>query len=165
MKKNIFMYLFLFALLFVIFQYMNEKKIFEMQERKIENLKQKLHKSNDSITTLENRISDLTYFNLEDNENALSYLESYGLKPSEVKSRITDFIYEQNLLKEDNPLVPYEGIIGLMKINKIKFLNHKWIIADFSDGENWGEMILQYTIDDKNRLQFTTLASLIYPSN
>ena len=165
MKKNIFMYLFLFALLFVIFQYMNEKKIFEMQERKIENLKQKLNKSNDSIVILDNKISDLTYFNLDDNENALSYLESYGLNPFEVKSRITDFIYEQNLLKKDNPLVPYEGVVGLMKINKIKFLNHKWIIADFSDGENWGEMILQYTIDDKNRLKFTTLASLIYPSN
>ena len=36
MKRTLFMYLFLFTLLFVIFQYMNEKKIFEKQENKIE---------------------------------------------------------------------------------------------------------------------------------
>ncbi len=165
MKKNIFMYLFLFALLFVIFQYMNEKKIFEAQENKIEQLRGKLQQANDSILLLENQVSDLTYFNLEDNENALSYLESYGLKPQEVIGQITDFIYEQNLQKTDNPLVPYEGMVGLMKINKIKFLNHKWIIADFSDGENWGEMILQYMIDDDNQLELTTIASLLYPPN
>ena len=35
MKRTLFMYLFLFTLLFVIFQYMNEKKIFEKQENKI----------------------------------------------------------------------------------------------------------------------------------
>ncbi len=165
MKKNIFMYLFLFALLFVIFQYMNEKKIFEAQENKIEQLRGKLQQANDSILLLENQVSDLTYFNLEDNENALSYLESYGLKPQEVIGQITNFIYEQNLQKTDNPLVPYEGMVGLMKINKIKFLNHKWIIADFSDGENWGEMILQYMIDDDNQLELTTIASLLYPPN
>ncbi|MFT5981876.1 MAG: hypothetical protein ACI9RM_000300, partial [Ulvibacter sp.] len=35
MKNKIFMYLFFFALLFVIFQYMNEKTIFESQDKKI----------------------------------------------------------------------------------------------------------------------------------
>jgi hypothetical protein len=144
---------------------MNEKKIFESQEAKITSLKNKLEKAQDSIYLLENKIADLTYFNLEDNENALSYLESYGLNPQEVISRITDFIYDQNLQKTDNPLVPYEGVVGLMKINKIKFLNHKWIIADFSDGELWGEMLLEYKIDDKNQLQLNTISSLIYPAN
>jgi hypothetical protein len=144
---------------------MNEKKIFESQEAKITSLKNKLEKAQDSIYLLENKIADLTYFNLEDNENALSYLESYGLNPQQVISRITDFIYDQNLQKTDNPLVPYEGVVGLMKINKIKFLNHKWIIADFSDGELWGEMLLEYKIDDKNQLQLNTISSLIYPAN
>ena len=165
MKKQLFMYLFLFAILLVIFQYMNEKKIFESQEAKITSLKNKLEKAQDSIYLLENKIADLTYFNLEDNENALSYLESYRLNPQQVISRITDFIYDQNLQKTDNPLVPYEGVVGLMKINKIKFLNHKWIIADFSDGELWGEMLLEYKIDDKNQLQLNTISSLIYPAN
>lgn len=165
MKKQLFLYLFLFAILLVIYQYMNEKKIFESQENKITTLKNKLKKAQDSIVILENKIADLNYFNLEDNENALSYLESYGLNPEQVVSRITDFIYEQNLQKTDNPLVPYAGNVGLMKINKIKFLNHKWIIADFSDGELWGEMILEYKIDAKNQLQLNTVSSLLYPAN
>ena len=165
MKKNIFMYLFLFALLFVVFLFVNQKKIFESQEKKIKSLENKLQTVRDSLVVYENKIADLTYFNLEDNENALSYLESYGQEPDQVMSRISEFIYEQNLLKTDNPLVPYEGMTGLMKVNKIKFLNHKWIIADFSDGSNWGEMILQFMIDDKNQLELTTIASLLYPPN
>ncbi len=42
MKRSIFMYLFFFALLFVIFQYMNEKKIFGKQENKIASQRNKI---------------------------------------------------------------------------------------------------------------------------
>ena len=78
MKKTIFMYLFFFALLFIIFQYMNEKKIFEMQDNKIESLTIKLEKEKDSITVLSEIVADLNYFTLQGNENAMSYLESFG---------------------------------------------------------------------------------------
>jgi hypothetical protein len=41
---------------------------------------------------------------------------------------------------------PYVGQdkIGENKfiINKVKILNHRWIIADFSDGNIWGEVFL-----------------------
>ena len=51
LKNRIFMYLFFFALLFVIFQYMNEKTIFEAQEKKITLLTEKKIKGLDSINT------------------------------------------------------------------------------------------------------------------
>ena len=44
MKNKIFMYLFLFAVLFIIFQYMNEKSIFESQDNKISSISEKLQK-------------------------------------------------------------------------------------------------------------------------
>ena len=53
---------------------------------------------------------------------------------------------------------------GKMKINKIKFLNHKWIIADFTDGRYWGEMILEYYVTKANKIELTQLSSLLYPS-
>jgi hypothetical protein len=53
---------------------------------------------------------------------------------------------------------------GDMKINKVKFLNHKWIQADFTDGKFWGEMILEYYFNEKNELELKSLASFLYPN-
>ena len=49
MKRAIFMYLFFFTMLFVIFQYMNEKKIFGKQENKIESQRNKINKLKDQV--------------------------------------------------------------------------------------------------------------------
>ena len=164
MKKSIFMYLFFFALLFVIFQYMNEKKIFEMQESKINSMTDKMTKLNDSILKLNDRLIDLNYFTLQGNENAMTYLESFGYNSQDIEELVTNQIYDQNLTEGNNPLVPFEGLEGSMKINKLKFLNHKWILADFTDGISWGEMLLEYNIDENQSLNILTIASLLYPN-
>lgn len=163
MRSKIYLYLFLFALLLIIFQYMNEKKIFENQETKIENLQKRLQKSNDSIDGLNNRVADLNYFTLQGNDNAMTYLENLGFDANAVENLITDEIYEQNTIKGDHPLVPHEGIEGDLKINKLRFLNHKWILADFTDGVYWGEMILEYAINEKKEVVLHSIASFIYP--
>lgn len=157
------MYLFLFALLFIIYQYMNEKSIFEAQGTKIGKLEEKVQKDNDSIAFLTNEMASLNYFTLQGNENAMTYLESLGFEAAAVESSVSDAIYEYNFQKGNNPLVPFDGMNGDMKINKLKFLNHKWIQADFTDGKYWGEMILEYSFNDKNELVLNTLASFIYP--
>ena len=171
MKRTLFMYLFLFTLLFVIFQYMNEKKIFEKQENKIEkqrntisNLKNELLTLKDSLEVLSNENLSCNYFTLQGNENAMSYVEKLGFESLEIESQVSEYIYDQNLVKEKNYLIPYEGMNGKMKINKIKFLNHKWIIADFTDGRYWGEMILEYYVTKKNKIELNQISSLLYPS-
>ena len=87
MKRTLFMYLFLFTLLFAIFQYMNEKKIFEKQENKIEkqrntisNLKNELLILKDSLEILSNENLSCNYFTLQGNENAVSYIEKLGFE-------------------------------------------------------------------------------------
>ena len=171
MKRTLFMYLFLFTLLFVIFQYMNEKKIFEKQENKIEkqrntisNLKNELLTFKDSLEVLSNENLSCNYFTLQGNENAMSYVEKLGFESLEIESQVSEYMYDQNLVKEKNYLIPYEGMNGKMKINKIKFLNHKWIIADFTDGRYWGEMILEYYVTKKNKIELNQISSLLYPS-
>ena len=47
-------------------------------------------------------------------------------------------------------------------INKVKVLNHRWIIADFSDGEIWGEVLLKYFVNDDNSISFEVNQSLLY---
>ncbi len=171
MKRTLFMYLFLFTLLFAIFQYMNEKKIFEKQENKIEkqrntisNLKNELLILKDSLEILSNENLSCNYFTLQGNENAVSYIEKLGFESLEIENQISDYMYDQNLVKEKNYLIPFEGMNGKMKINKIKFLNHKWIIADFTDGRYWGEMILEYYVTKKNKIELNQISSLLYPS-
>ena len=63
MKRTLFMYLFLFTLLFVIFQYMNEKKIFEKQENKIEKQLNIIADLKNKLTTLKDSIAILSIEN------------------------------------------------------------------------------------------------------
>lgn len=165
MKNRLFMYLFLFALLFIIYQYMNEKSIFERQENKIETLRSKLKKATVSVDSLQQELVNLNYFTLQGNDNAMSYFENLGYEAIDIQQMVSDNIYDQNLVKGNNPLVPYEGLNGAMKINKLKFLNHKWIIADYTDGTYWGEMLLEFYIDDNKSLTLSNLGSLLYSSN
>ena len=46
-------------------------------------------------------------------------------------------------------------------INKVKILNHKWIIADFSNGSRWGEMWIEYYFN-KNKIVFDVKDYFLY---
>ncbi len=164
MKSKIFMYLFFFAILLVLFQYMNEKSIFESQEKKINLLSAKMTKANDSIAVLSDKVSELNYFTLQGNENAMTYLENLGMDPSRVEQLVADAIYERNFDQGGNSLVPMEGMYGKWMVNKVKFLNHRWVLADFSDGKYWGEMVLEYFFDEQNQLDLKVLSSVLYPN-
>ncbi|MBT0608927.1 hydrolase [Aequorivita echinoideorum] len=165
MKNKIFLYLFLFAVLFIIYQYMNEKTIFKSQEAQISNLEAKIQAREDSLKSHKNSISDLNYFTLSGNENAQNYFGSFGNDANTVQDLVANKIYDQNVLEGSNPLIPFEGMNGEMKINRIQFLNHKWIIADFTDGVYWGEMILDYSLNSQNEITLNVISSLIYPKN
>ncbi len=164
MKSKIFMYLFFFAVLYIIFQYANEKSIFESQDKKINSLTEKNVAFGDSISLLNDRIAELNYFTLQGNENAMTYIENLGMETTAVENLVSEAILEQNLVKGGNPLIPLEGMDGEMRVNKIKFLNHRWVLADFSDGSFWGEMLIEYFFDENNELEFTTLDAVLYPN-
>lgn len=164
MKSRIYMYLFFFAALLIIFMYMNQRSIYESQEKKIGSLTEKLQKSNDSLSVMEDRVLDLNYFTLQGNENAMTYLESLGFDSVDIEQFVSETIYDMNLLEGGNPLVPLEGVQGEMRVNKLKFLNHRWIQADFTDGTYWGEMLVEYFFDENKELQLTPLGSVLYPN-
>ncbi len=160
MRGKIFMYLFFFAALLVIFQYANEKKIYTSQERKIENLEHKL-KISDSLVNQQDDNSQ-PYFSLNNNEKAYTYFENLGIAVSGLEQRIEDAIISKNT-QQGNPLIPYENDAGTFRVNKVHVLNQKWIIADFTNGKRWGELLLSYTINDRGEVAFENLQSLIYP--
>jgi len=162
MRNKIFMYFFFFAVLFIIFQYMNEKKIFEDQDKKIKGLTEQVAEAQTMNDSLTNAMIRVDYFTLQGNDNAMTYLEKAGKEAIEVERLVTDAIIDKNLIKGGNPLVPYDGIEGEMLVNKTKFLNHKWVLADFTDGKYWGEMIIEYYFDSNGELQLKVIDSVLY---
>lgn len=164
MKSRIFMYLFIFSLLLILFQFMNSKSIIEDYDKKLTKLEERETVYKDSIKKLEDINFELMRFSLEFNDDAMSYFEDNGYKISELVPFIKDELYKLNVYEgDDHPLVPYASMTGnKMMINSIKLLNHRWIITDFSDGKYWGEMLLTYEITEKQELKFKLLEYLMY---
>lgn len=168
MKSKIYMYLFFFAVLYILFQYVSSKKYFETElvkkERLIterDSLKLQVTEAQDSMQSLMFKYLDLQYFSLENNDDALSYYDHLNIE--DLPLYISDKLIETNETDGDNPLVPYAGMNGSpMKINKIKLLNHKWLLADFSDGGHWGELFIKYELKDDLSLDFTLVEHLLY---
>lgn len=158
------MYLFVFALLLIIFQYANSKRIFEVQNKKLDSATAKIERLTDSIQVLNAEMINQSHFNLERNEDAISYFEKDGYDVSELIPMIKDKIYSTNEVMGQHPVVPYASSEGRkMLINTVKLLNHRWIIADFSDGEYWGEVFVTYFINDDNTIEFNAVESFLYP--
>ncbi len=158
------MYLFIFSVLLILFQYVNSKNVLDTYEADIQSVTEESSILKDSVLVLEDKILDLSYFNLERNEDALSYFENKGFIVSELIPFIKDELYTLNEYKGEHPLIPYASSEGRkLMINNIKLLNHKWIIADFSDGEFWGELFLTYEITDQKELKFRLVESFLYP--
>ncbi|PRX49783.1 hypothetical protein [Salegentibacter salegens] len=164
MRKNILLYLFIFSLLFTIFIYVNDKKILDARDAKIQSLKaevERLESETDSVAALDENSG---YFSLMDNEDAMTYFENKGIEAAEVLEAIENELMNQNKVDIDNSYVPFEGMEGDMHINKIKVLNHKWVIADFTDGTYWGEVFFTYFIDEDGNPELIAEKSFIYPA-
>lgn len=164
MKQRVFMYLFVFTALLVLFQYVNAKRIFDDIDKKLVTSNTQLKRYKDSVAVLQNDILEVSHFNLERNEDAISYFENDGYEVDELIPFIKDELYKLNEVKGDHPVIPYAASEGRkMLLNTVKMLNHKWIVADFSDGEYWGEIFLTYEITDKKQLKFNLVEYFLYP--
>ncbi len=135
----------------------------KMQDKlgdKIEGLRSNVTTLKDSLQSSQLKVLDMQYFSLENNDDALAYYDHLELEdPSRY---IADKLLETNEKKGSNPLIPYEGMEGDFKMNKIKILNHKWIVADFSDGKFWGEVLIKYELKDDLGIDFVLLDYLLY---
>jgi len=172
MRNKIFLYLFIFAVLFILFQFMNAKKAKESHDKKLENLMTKIEEK-DAVLEAKNlekdslidKILDLTYFSLDSDEEAINYFEEQGYNAKQLELTISDQIISQNKAGADNPIVPFVGMEGNMVINKVRLLNHKWIIADFTDGVYWGQLFIIYDVRKDGVVDFEVEKSFLYPKS
>ncbi len=120
----------------------------------------------DSITNLKKVIDSLQqtdYFSLEGNKKSQAYLN----EAFETEKKWSEYIKIQLLKtnknkKGDNPLIPFAGMDGPMRIDKLKVLNHRWIIAHFTDGTYQGSIILRYDINPDGQIIFKVLDQTLY---
>lgn len=163
MKKSLFLYLLIIAVLMNIFTFMyfTKKEVFEMtqSEKSIKKLK-------NEIDSLKMNLADADHFSLENNQNAQDYFEN-KTTGEYYQQTLIPFVKDKLLDFNSNPKGnPYTGQdqIGENKftINKVKVINHRWIIADYSDGEYWGEVLLKYFISDDKTVTFEVIQSVIH---
>jgi hypothetical protein len=124
-------------------------------------------KLKDSLNAVTNKLADSNYFSLEKNENAQNYFDTgTGQKIIQYEKLIpyvTEKLLDFNANPKGNPYVGQDQV-GANKfvINKVKILNHRWIIADYSDGEIWGEVLLKYFVNEDESISFEVNQSLLY---
>jgi hypothetical protein len=119
------------------------------------------------INSANEKLVEANYFSLEKNENAQNYFNpETATKTIQVEKLIpvvTEKLMDFNANPKGNPYIGQDQI-GANKfiINKVKVLNHRWIIVDFSDGEYWGEALIKYFVNDDETVSFETFQSLLY---
>lgn len=160
MKKSLTLYLLLIALLMNVFtyKYFSTKYNDVLKETEVENTKYK-----DSLNVLKTPSGDA--FELKNNDRAQNYL---------YESKITDVTaFEENVKQSllafndssegnkytDQPKIGEQKFI----INSIKILNHRWIIADYSNGKLWGEVLIKYFVNEDQTISFEVMNSYLYP--
>ncbi|MBQ0908505.1 hypothetical protein KBJ98_07300 [Flavobacterium sp. F-328] len=164
MKNSFLLYLTILAVLSTLFTYMFLSNQVNFEQKRYEKTTKKLR---DSLTLVTNQLADADYFSLNKNENAQNYLEASFPDKSIQYEKLIPVVTEKLLDFNSNPKGnPYTGQdqIGANKfvINKVKILNHRWIIADYSDGERWGEVLLKYFINEDDSISFEVNQSFIY---
>ncbi|WP_405415542.1 hydrolase [Maribacter sp. Asnod1-A12] len=160
MKSKIYLYLFLFVSLICLYLVVSSGNMTKANAETITRLESKVENLKDSVQRSSLKVLDMQYFSLENNDDALAYFEHLDLQ--DPSGYVADKLLETNAQKGDNPLVPYEGMQSDFKINKIKVLNHKWILTDFSDGKYWGELLIKYELKDDLGVDFTLIDHLLY---
>lgn len=116
----------------------------------------------DSIKTTAALIDDANYFSLEQNDNARLYFDGKDIEKLTIQIR--DAILKQNTNPNGNPLAQYPPAEGRpFTINKFKILNNRWIIADFTNGSQWGEVIVKYFVEDDGTITFENGLTNLHP--
>ena len=159
MLNKILIYLLGFIFLIMIFLTINYTKTIDLNISNSKILNKKIDSLQKSYELLNKKFRDEIYFSLDDNQEALRYFNDFEI--DSLSLYIKDQLYEKNFIKNSDFFVPVSNADNKYLINKIKILNHKWIIADFSNGSRWGEMWIEFCFN-KNKIVFNVKDYFLY---
>ncbi len=159
MKNKLLIYFSCFLFLIVIFISINYIKVSDLHDTNSKILNKRIDSLKNQYIQLNKNFSDEIYFSLRDNQEALRHFAD--VEVDSLISYIRDQLYEKNFNKSSDFFIPVSNDNNKYLINKVKILNHKWIIADFSNGRRWGEMWIEYYIN-KNEIVFDVKEYFLY---
>ena len=164
MKRSFLLYAFILLVLVNVFTYSFLSNEVKFEQNRFEKTTKKLRDSLNSVTT---KLNDANYFSLEKNENAQNYFDSAVANKRIAYEKlipiVTEKLMDLNANPKGNPYVGQDQIgVNKFVINKVKILNHRWIIADYSDGKMWGEVLLKYFLNEDESISFEVIQSLLY---
>jgi hypothetical protein len=159
MKRQLYLYLFILTALILAFTYMYLSKQVAFEKK---NSQSEIKSIKDSLTMMKDKLYDADYFSLEQNQMAQEYFLETGY------TKLLPIIKESLLAYNDDPkgnVYTGQEKMGEQKfiINKIKILNHRWIVADYSNGQLWGHVLLKYFVEENNKISFQVMDTFIFP--
>jgi hypothetical protein len=159
MKKQLYLYLFILASLICAFTYMYFTKQIAFERT---NSKAEIKSVRDSLMMISNQLEEADYFSLEHNQRSQEYFVNQS------PQKLLPIIRESLLAYNDDPkgnIYTGQEKMGEQKfiISKIKILNHRWIMADYSNGELWGDVLIKYFVEDDGKITFQVMDSFLFP--
>lgn len=170
MRKSLFLYLFIIAVLMNIFtyKYFTSKESSEQKSVTESNENSSSKVLSDSIAHLYEKLNDANTFSLENNDRAQNYLYESN-KINDVPAfaeKVKQALLSYNDSPEGNKYTD-QVKMGDQKfiISSVKLLNHRWVIANYSNGQLWGEVLLKYFVEENGSISFEIMNSYLYPAN
>ncbi|WP_194850366.1 hypothetical protein [Nonlabens antarcticus] len=162
MRRSLFLYLFIFASLISLIIYVNARNYQEVLEKDVISLRKQILKKDAILDSIaDSQMAAPINFTLEQNQEASNYFEKLGFTTDQVKQKVTDQLLDLNLENGGNPLVPFIGQGRGFQVNETHFINHKWVLVNFSDNYQWGELLVTYTIKEDKSISLETTASVL----
>ena len=165
MKKSLFLYLFILSSLINVFTY----KYFTSKEEsqiKSESNSSTSKKSKDQQVNIGENKDDNTNFSLLTNPRAQHYLSTENnIKDFPVFfEKVKQALINSKKVQKEIVEINKKKLPGATKFSivNVRLLNHSWLIADYTSGGKFGEVLLSYVINDDNSISFEIIKTIVY---
>ena len=159
MRNKIIQYLLIFISLIALYLFvsdLNKSKAFVASQDRMD---KRVDKLKDSIAQLVVAQNDNAYFSLTLNRDAQQAHSDFS--PVELQNLLENYIFSTNDNPNGSPLLHSLGSDWI--INKIHLVNHQWILADFTNGTQWGDALFLFQINGNGKPNLRLLNHVMYP--
>lgn len=159
MRSKIIQYLLIFISLIALYLFVSDLNKTEAFVASQERMSKRVESLKDSINQLVVAQTDNAYFSLAVNRDAQQAHPDFS--PGELQNILEEHILSTNDNPKGNPLLSPLGTDWV--IHKIHVVNHQWILADFTNGTQWGDALLSFQIHANGKPRLRLLNHLMYP--
>ncbi|MDC3079635.1 hypothetical protein OA336_02725 [Flavobacteriaceae bacterium] len=159
MRNKIIQYLLIFISLIALYLFISDLNKSEAFAASQERMTNRMEKLKDSIAQLVTDQTEHAYFSFALNHDAQQAYPNFSTEDLQLLLEV--YLLEQNDMTNGNPLLTSIGKGWI--VNKISVVNHKWLLADFTNGSQWGDALFQYQVNINKQVRLRLLNHVMYP--